>query len=378
MPHFAKSVWYDNLVWGLGLRKSERLSHSHLIRLFPPGCMLLITDSLILLQPLEAVKILMWFRLRVMDERLKKENWKIIMRPNIRRFLLNCCQERKLDEEGRQFVQIYEQIAYMLDPEDLYDWEENEPKKEAPIYCMRKIKSFNTKVGRRVNYNRDLDHAAIAKNDEVLADFFAGWANVHMQHYRRFVIVSGFGDEDGKAQRDQWMEKWTYCEAFAPTHFHRRHGVPSQEDLDKEAVKRHSSIMAMLRSREADIDSNAKAEEADNREQMALMEKDWKMQLDRNPKLREVYEGLVKSGGLEELQLLSGMEEVAREVKDDEDEWSDDGSSVPSVEMGEINEEEEHLVDDVGEGDGESSEVESWGCLDDVGGSESSCSNDSE
>ena len=367
MPHFAKCIWYDNLVWGLGLRKSERLSHSHLIRLFPPGCMLLITDSLILLQPLEAVKILMWFRLRIMDERLKKENWKIIMRPNIRRFLLNCCQERRLDEEGRLFVQIYEQIAYMLDPEDLYDWEENEPKKEAPIYCMRKIKSFNTKVGRRVNYNRDLDRAAIAKNDEVLADFFAGWANVHMQHYRRFLIISGFGEEDGKDQRDRWTEKWTYCEAFTPTHFHRRHGVPSQDDLDKEAVKRHSSIMAMLRSREADIDSNAKAEEADSREQMALMEKDWKMQLDRNPNLREVYEGLVKSGVLEELQLSA---KEMREVKDGDDEWSDDGSSVPSVEMGEINEEEEDMAD---VGDGESSEVESWG-LDDGGGSESSWS----
>ena len=365
MPHFAKSIWYNNLVWGLSLRKSERLSHSHLVPLFPHGCMLLITDSLLLLQPIEAVKILMWYRLRIMDERQK--SWKIVMRPNIRRFLINCCRERKLDEEGRHFVQIYEQIAYMLDPEDLYDWEENEPKEEAPIFCMRKIKRFNTKVGRRVDYDKDLDHAAIARNDEVLTDFFAGWANVHMQDYRRFLIISGFGNEDGKAQRDRWMEKWTYCEAFTPTHFCRRHGVPSQEDLDKETVKRHSSITAMLRSREVDIDANAKAEEADSREQIALMEKDWKVQLDRNPTLKEVYEGFVKSGGVEELQLSE--DEMAKEVVDADDEWSNDGSSVPSLEMGEINgDEEEDMVDVEG---GESSEVESWG-LSDGGGSESS------
>lgn len=371
MPHFAKSLWYDNLVWGLGLRKSERLSHSHLIRLFPPGCMLLITDSLLLLQPLEAVKLLMWFRLRIMDEKMKKENWKIVMRPNIRRFLINCSRERKLDEEGRQFVQIYEQIAYMLDPEDLYDWEENEPKEEAPMYCMRKIKSFNTKVGRRIDHNKDLDHAAIARNDEVLADFFAGWANVHMQHYRRFLIISGFGDEDGKAQRDRWMEKWTYCEAFTPNHFCRRHGVASQEDLDKDAVRRHGIIMAMLQSREVDIDANARAEEADSREQTALMEKDWKAQLERNIQLRGIYEGLLgKSGGLE----LSGEEVAREEVKDDDDEWSNDGSSVSeSVESGEVNDEDEDMVD---VGDVESSEVESWGLSDGGGGSGSSSGSD--
>ena len=370
MPHFAKSIWYNNLVWGLGLRKSERLSHSHLVPLFPHGCMLLITDSLLLLQPLEAVKILMWYRLRIMDERQK--SWKIVMRPNIRRFLINCCRERKLDEEGRHFVQIYEQIAFILDPEDLYDWEENEPKEEAPIYCMGKIKSFDTKVGRRVDYNKDLDQAAIARNDEVLADFFAGWANVHMQDYRRFLMVSGFGDEDGKAQRDRWMEKWTYCEAFTPTHFYRRHGVPSQEDLDKDAAKRHSSIMAMLRSREEDIDANAKAEEADSREQMVLMEKDWKAQLDRNPKLREIYEGFVKSGAMEELQLSGG--EMVREVKDDDDEWSNDGSSLSSVEVGEINGDGDEDMADVG--DGESSEAESWGLSDD--GESGSSESDSE
>ncbi|KAL8790857.1 MAG: hypothetical protein Q9195_006182 [Heterodermia aff. obscurata] len=368
MPHFAKCIWHNNLVWSLALRKSERLAHSHLVPLFPHGSMFLITDSLLLLQPLEAIKILLWYRLRIMDE--KQGGWKMVMRPNIRRFLLNCCRERKLDEEGRPFVQIYEQIAYMLDPEDLYDWEEDEPKEEAPIYCMKKIKSFNTKVGRRVDYNKDLDHTAIARNDEVLADFFAGWANVHMQYYRRFLIISGFDGDDGKAQRDRWAEKWTYCEAFTPAHFCRRHSVPSQEELDKEAVKRHSSTMAMLRSREADIDANAKAEEADSREQMALIDKDWKAQLDGNPKLREMYEAFVKSGGPEELQLSE--DEVAREDRDDDDdEWSNDGSSVPSVEMGEINvDEDEDMVDG---GDGESSEWEMWGLSDgDVSGSSGS------
>ena len=210
MPGFARLLKLGAMnFWSLSLRKSEEMSHPHLTRLFPHGCMILITDSLLLLQPLEAVRILLWFRMRVIDIK-PHGTWKIITRPNIRRFLTNCCRERKLDEEGKRLVQVYEQIAYMLDPDDLYDWEEDEPRQEAPIYCMKKIKSFNTKVGRRVDYNKNLDLSAIQKNDNVLADFFAGWANVHLEQYRRFHIISGFSDDGGRDQRNQWAEKWSY------------------------------------------------------------------------------------------------------------------------------------------------------------------------
>ena len=171
--------------------------------------MLLITDSLLLLQPLEAIRFLTWFRLRVLDAK-PTGTWKIITRPHILEFLAHCWRERKLDEEGKRFVQIYEQISYMLDPDDLYDCENDEPKDEAPIFCMPKIKSFNTKVGRRVDFNKNLDLAAITRNDEVLADFFAGWANVHVKDFRRFNIISGFSEDGGREQRQRWAAKWSY------------------------------------------------------------------------------------------------------------------------------------------------------------------------
>lgn len=318
--------------------------------------MLLLTDSLLLLQPLEAVKILTWYRLRVFNEK-PNSTWKIITRPNIRRFLLNCCQERKLDEEGRRFVQIYEQIAYMLDPEDLYDWEADEPKEEAPIYCMQKIKSFNSKVGRKVEFNKDLDHAAIAQNDDVLAEFFAGWANVHMESYRRFHIISGSSDEEGKAQRERWAEKWSYVEVFTPLGFYKRNSIPEQAVLDREAVVKHKATMSMLRYREQEIEESIKADEAEYKAQMVLMEKEWKGQLDKNLKLKETYEGLMRSGGVEEMELLG--KELMREKKEDDDtDWSDDGGSIISVEMGEVvGNGDEDMVD---VGNEESSGVESW------------------
>ena len=143
IPNFAKLMRGNIVVWGLSLHK---VSKSHLVRLFPHGCMLLITDSLLLLKPLEALRILTWYRLRVFNEK-PNSTWKLITRPNIRRCLINLSRERTLNEEGRRFVQIYEQIALMLDPDDLWDWEENAPKEEAPIYCMPKLKSFNSKIG---------------------------------------------------------------------------------------------------------------------------------------------------------------------------------------------------------------------------------------
>ena len=309
-------------IFHLQLRRSRNTSHRHLVRLFPHGTMMLITDSLLLLQPLEALRVLTWFRLRVVDEK-PNGTWKIITRPHIRRFLINCCRERKLDEEGKHFVQIYEQISFMLDPDDLYDWDEDEPKEEAPIYCMKKIKSFNTKVGRRVNYNKDPDLGAIQRNDDVLADFFAGWANVHMEHYRRFHIISGFGEQAGRAQRETWMEKWSYCEAFHPTNFYTRYNVPEQPELDERAVKKHEDVMQMLQMREEYIEEGGRKDHAAHETEMASMEKHWRKQIERDPKLRETYEGLMEDGGVEGIELVD-KDVVDGKGNDQDDDWSDD------------------------------------------------------
>lgn len=332
IPQFAQILKKSMNVWSLSLRRDPNMTHPHLTRLFPHGCMLLLTDSLILLRPLDAVRLLAWFRLRVLVDK-PAGTWKIVTRPGLRNLCLNCCNERDDHEEGKRFVEIFQEIVLMLDPDELYDFEEDRPKDEAPIYYMPKIKSFNTKVGRRVDYNRNLDHAAIARNDEVLVEFFAGWASCNIEHYRRFHVVTGFEDASpyGKVARDRWAEKYNFLEIFHPEVFHAKIKVPSQEALDVLAAQKHKEIIAEYDRRDAEVDSASKRDDEDSAAQEAARKKEWQRTCEGNPKLREGYEVLVREWSDEER-----AEE--RSQSSEWDEWSNDDSSSAEegdVEMGE-------------------------------------------
>lgn len=331
IPHFAHILKKSMNVWSLSLRRDPNMTHPHLTRLFPHGCMLLLTDSLVLLRPLDAVRLLAWFRLRVLVDK-PAGTWKIVTRPGLRNFCLNCCNERNDNEEGKRFVEIYQELVLMLDADELYDFDENIPKDEAPIYCMPKIKSFNTKVGRRVDYNRNLDHAAIAKNDEILVEFFAGWASCNIEHYRRFHVITGFEDASphGKAARDRWAEKYSFLEFFHPEVFHTKIKVPSQESLNVLAAQKHKELIAEYDRRDAEVDAASKRDDEESAAQEAARKKEWARMCEGNPKLKEGYEALVREWSEEE-------NAEGPSPSSEWDEWSDDDSvsaEEGDVEMG--------------------------------------------
>ena len=62
--------------------------HPHLVRLFPHGGVILLTESLIIYRPHEALRILMWFK-RVQLPMKPSGTWKIAARPHIRDWLLD-------------------------------------------------------------------------------------------------------------------------------------------------------------------------------------------------------------------------------------------------------------------------------------------------
>ena len=329
IPHFAQCIRKSINVWSLSLHKDKNMKHPHLTRLFPHGCMLLLTDSLLLLQPLAAVRLLAWFRLKVLVEK-PAGTWKIVTRPGLRNYCLNLCKERLDDEEGKRFLQIYEQLYYMLDADDLYDHEEDKPREEAPIYFMPKIKSFNTKVGRRIDYYRSLDHAAIARNDEVLIEFFAGWASCNIELYRRFHVVTGFEDNSpfgGKTQRDKWVEKYSFLEVFVPAAFHHRHDVKSQEYLDAAAAKKEKQAVAEHDRKLAEIDAAMKRDEEESTEMEGERRRNWQKACESNPRLKDGYEKLGE--GWSEDGEREEEEEVSPEREWDE--WSRDSFSEDEV-----------------------------------------------
>jgi len=346
IPHFAHILKKSMNVWSLSLRRDPNMTHPHLTRLFPHGCMLLLTDSLMLLRPRDAVRLLAWFRLRVLVDKFAR-TWKIVTRPGLRNFCLNCCRERDDYEEGKRFVEIYQEIVLMLDADELYDFDEDRPKDEAPIYCMPKIKTFNTKVGRRVDYNRNLDHVAIAKNDEVLVEFFAGWASCNIEHYRRFHVVTGFEDTSpyGKVVRDRWAEKYSFLEIFHPDVFHAKIKVPSQKALDVLAAQKHKEIIVEYDRRDAEVEAASRRDEEESAAQEVVRKKEWERMCEGNMKLKEGYEALEREWSEEE-------EAEERSQGSEWDEWSNDNSSSAGegdVEMGgrgaeDVKEDEEMLT----------------------------------
>ncbi|MCJ1284280.1 hypothetical protein MMC26_003611 [Xylographa opegraphella] len=210
-------------------------SKCRLTRLFPHGGGILLTDSLFLNCPEAAVRILTWFRIYILHSK-PDGTWKLVTRPRIRDWILSIVEERT-KEEGHIFMQIYEQIYYILPHELMDETDDYEtPKEEAPFVSAREIAAHDPFVGRGDRRN---DVEGIARNDEVLADWFAGWTRTRVEYLRKFHIVHEV-KEGGEAVRKGWMKKWSHIAALTPDEFYKMHGVVAWEVKDKEkAEQRH-------------------------------------------------------------------------------------------------------------------------------------------
>ncbi|KAL8922765.1 MAG: hypothetical protein Q9172_003442 [Xanthocarpia lactea] len=162
----------------------------HLIRLFPSGQALLLTDSLFLLRPMEVARILLWYRLFILPNR-PSGTWKVSTRPAIREWLLRL-QERFHYPHGKDFVRCYGEIMRLLPHELTKEWDPESPKDAAPIACMgNDVSNFDPTLGTSTN----LDHQGILRNDVTLVNWFAGWAMMKQEKFRRFYAITGWEDE---------------------------------------------------------------------------------------------------------------------------------------------------------------------------------------
>ncbi|KAL8806978.1 MAG: hypothetical protein Q9182_000959 [Xanthomendoza sp. 2 TL-2023] len=168
----------------------------HLIRLFPAAQAILLTDSLFLLRPIEAAQILSWFRLFIIPTKAPR-TWKVCTRPAIREWLLKL-QEQFNYPHGKNFVLCYGEIMRLLPGEMTKQWEREVPKDNAPIACMGEgVSKFDQSLGT----SNDLDHQAIMRNDTTLINWFAGWAMMKQEKYRRFHVITGRTEESDEHRK---------------------------------------------------------------------------------------------------------------------------------------------------------------------------------
>lgn len=160
-------------------------------------------------------------------------------------------------EDGKVYVQCYGEVWRMLKDEYMEECieDEEQPTEDAPMCFMGEVSAFDESVGKGVATNVEVDKEAIARNDQVLLEWFAGYAMTKVDQFRRFDIVTGLlpSDERHQEVRDRYQAKWSHVEVVSVEDLYRKHKVPEWEVLDREEEKR----VGAMRKRWAEEDAAA-------------------------------------------------------------------------------------------------------------------------
>ena len=192
----------------------------HLIRLFPHGGAICLTDSVILTTPVEAIRILSWFERNILQYK-PPGTWKLAMRPRFYEWILDIAQ----DEEAKPYLQIYAKLWNILIKRHEDD-DFSIPLEELEIVSPCELNNFDLEVG--IGDKKD-NAELIAKNDAKLVDWFAGWARTKVEYMRRFTVVHGTAGEAGSAKRNQWRSEWGHLNVCSVVGFMPEYKLPPLE-----------------------------------------------------------------------------------------------------------------------------------------------------
>lgn len=242
-------------------------NHPHLVRLFPYGGVLLLTESLILYQPRESLRIIMWFR-RVYLPTKASGTWKLAMRPRIREWLLDLIEAyadsgKDIFGCGEQiFADIYTEIYWLLQNPDpgidslmCHEWDYEIPTDEAPIVTSGSLRVLQA----RKEWKGDLpdkiepDDDNIQQNDDLLAQWFAEWAIANLHSYRKFHIILGYAPDHPFTDKaiSAYEMAWGHVEVMTFDEVFKRHKVTPQSELNVMEAERRRKLKEQLPARKA-------------------------------------------------------------------------------------------------------------------------------
>ena len=267
IPNLAKFISHSLIdAFKISLEPLDEGNKSpHLVRLFPHGAVLLLTESLMLYRPHETLRILMWFRLVKNHRERAPSTWKLAVRLHVRPWLLSILdlyEETKTDVFGcgkQVFGDIYTNITWLLEddydpggaqrqrfPDGMmcYEWDSETPNEDAPLVApatLYEMRHWNAWKNERSV--AEIDHENIRRNDELLVQWFAEWATVACESFRRFHVVLGYEPEEvfeDIARR--FRKRWGHIDVLTAEDCCKRENVSAQAELDiKEALQLHSN-----------------------------------------------------------------------------------------------------------------------------------------
>lgn len=361
VPRLAKLLLHGSVnVWKTSLSPMDPgEKHSHLVRLFPHGGVLLLTESLVLYRPHETLRILMWFRLVHLPGRTPG-TWKLAVRPRVREWLLDiieACSDSGKDIFGcgiQIFADIYTEIYFLLqspDPGDsslmCYEWDYETPTEEAPIVSspsLRVLQARKEWTGEGADMGPD--DSNIRQNDDLLVQWFAEWAIVNLHSFRKYHVILGYAEDHPftNIAIPAYEKAWGHIEVITAEDAFKRHGVIAQSKLDEVEAKRRRKVREELPVKRAAAHKARREErEATKRALDARM----KMFRDVNATEEEVVRA-----GRQLLRDLGGSEKEIEECKVDMnrvfvDRWWEEPVKEGDVNMDEMNTTEVKESDEV-------------------------------
>ncbi len=235
----------------------EAEKHPHLFRLFPHGGVILLTESLILYRPREALRIIMWFR-RIHLPSKQSGTWKLAARPRLREWLLDLLDlyedtGKDVFGHGKQIIaDIYTEVLWLLENPNqpltyfVCDFDSELLTDQAPLVTSSSLKALQARKEWKGDTpeTTEPDYHNIGQNDDLLIQWFAEWAIVHLDSFRKFHAVLGYHpyDEVGKKSIKEYENCWGHIEVLDAEDCFKRHAVTSQDDLDKLESERRRKL----------------------------------------------------------------------------------------------------------------------------------------
>ena len=219
--------------------------HPHLVRLFPQGGIILLTISLIMYHPYEALRILRWFRFYHLPSK-QPGSWKVAIRPRIHAWLLDIhdlCHEKTWQSPFGEFnLQVYADIRteiwFLLQREVepwgllVEAWDFEVPLREAPVVAEIDLQRSQKEWTGDSFETAKVNHDAVRWNDEELIQWFSEWAGMHLQDYRRFQVVLGY------PQGEKEDTKGDYLKCYEKGYGYLDHGPNKPGRQERGLVKR--------------------------------------------------------------------------------------------------------------------------------------------
>ena len=259
--HGSVNVWKTSLS---PMHLGEK--HPHLIRLFPHGGVLLLTESLLLYRPYESFRLLMWFR-RIHVPAKAPGTWKLAVRPRIREWLLDILDAYSSSGKdvfgyGMQiFADIYTEIYWLLQNHNpgssglmCHEWDYEIPTDEAPLVSSSSLRALQARKewqGEGADTRTDDEH--IRQNDNLLAQWFAEWAIFNLHSFRKFHIILGYTEDHPFTETaiSAYEEQWGHLEVMTFEEACKRHKVTPQSKLDDMEAERRRKLKEQLPAKKA-------------------------------------------------------------------------------------------------------------------------------